>query len=51
VGCDWWHRFVADESERTLAKEALQLIETRGFHRSKNLLQDLEILLERYPLS
>jgi predicted nucleotidyltransferase len=42
---------VADESERALAREAVQLIEARGFHRSKNLLQDLELLLERYPLN
>ncbi len=40
---------VADESERALAKEAVQLIQTRGFHRGKNLERDLEELLERYP--
>jgi Nucleotidyl transferase AbiEii toxin, Type IV TA system len=42
---------VADASERDLAREALLLIEARGFHRNKHLLQDLEVLLERYPLS
>jgi hypothetical protein len=42
---------VADEQERTRAREAVTLIMQRGYNRGKDLVSELEMLLERHPFT